>query len=108
MAPAVYPEGSPRAQQKMTFCKKKTVVILLHTMPTSPGSDIVSSFLCAARAAWFPLRPVVPAGRDIYWAFPVLTAGAPVTLEFVIDLCDYCDKYSERRRFNPIDSFHFR
>lgn len=48
------------------------------------------------------------AGKDIYWTFPVLTAGAPLTLEFVIDLCDYCDKYSDQRRFNPIDSLHFR
>eukprot|EP00904_Undaria_pinnatifida_P004672 jgi/Undpi1/14205/HiC_scaffold_9.g03854.m1 len=45
--------------------------------------------------------------KDISWTFPVLTVGAPLSLEFIVDLCGYCDTYSDTGKFNPIDSFHF-
>lgn len=48
------------------------------------------------------------ADNTITWTAPALDAGSGLDLEFVLDFCGYCEKYSDVQKFNPIDSFHYR
>lgn len=45
-----------------------------------------------------------PSDNEITWWLPNITESSPLAIEFVIDFCDYCEKYGGEN-FNPIDSF---
>ncbi|CAN0224424.1 unnamed protein product, partial [Ectocarpus sp. 12 AP-2014] len=44
--------------------------------------------------------------KTIAWTVPALTEGSAMSLEFRLDLCGYCDTYSNGS-FNPIDTFQY-
>lgn len=56
---------------------------------------------------YLPVKPsLLAADKAITWTAPSLSVGTPLSVEFRIDLCGYCDKY-DGGRFNPIDSFQY-